>query len=471
MRRRTRCLALLVFLVQAFLGPSEAKASKSDEELATRLDRMLSEAYLADEPGAAVIITRDGSQILRKAYGMADLELGVPMEPDMVFRLGSITKQFTASAILLLEQQGKLSVKDSITKYLPNYPVHGLNITIEHLLSHTSGIFNVTSIPGYMKDSVRRDLKIDELIQVFSSQPMEFPPGQLWSYSNSGYVLLGAIIERVSGQSYAEFIERDVFTPLGMTNSYYGGHQIIPRRVSGYQGRSGQYRNADYLSMTQPHAAGSLLSTIDDLARWDAALYTGQLLTRKSFEKMTTRFRLNDGETTDYGYGFLLSTLRGHPVVEHAGGIHGFVASAMRIPDERIYIAILSNNPGRRPGPGYWVRKIGAEILGNPFTEWKEVQLDSEVLSRYVGAYRINDDLEEILTVENGKLYTQQSGRRKQQALPASATNFFYKNSLTYFELVLDPSGNLTHMLIYENGADEPKEAQRVSDQPLVGRD
>ena len=262
----------------------------------------LNAAYPADGPGATAIVVKDGEVLFLGARGMADLELGVPLTSDHVFRLGSITKQFTAASIMLLEQQGKLTVDDLITKHLPGYPTNGYEITIEHLLTHTSGIFSYTSIPGYMMgNEIRADLSTEELVEVFDDLEMDFGPGERWSYSNSGYVLLGAIIEKVSGQSYADFVKENIFEPLGMNNSHYGGSQLIPDRASGYQAIEDGYTNAPFLSMTQPHAAGSLLSTVGDLARWNAGLFGGDLLTEESVARMTTEFTLNNGEGTGYG--------------------------------------------------------------------------------------------------------------------------------------------------------------------------
>ncbi|MBT8103091.1 MAG: beta-lactamase family protein, partial [Gammaproteobacteria bacterium] len=239
----------------------------------------LDEAFPADGPGATVILVRDGDAIFRGAAGMANLELAVPMEPDHVLRIASITKQFTAAAILLLQDRGLLDVADDISQYLPDFPTQGEHITIARLLSHTSGVFSFTDIPGYWHgDLIRTDRSVGEMIELFADQPMRFSPGTDFSYSNSGYTLLGAIIERVSGKTYAEFLRTEVFEPLGMDDTQYGGRHVVERRASGYEGHENQYFNALPISMTHPHAAGALLSTVDDLARWNTALFGGRLL-------------------------------------------------------------------------------------------------------------------------------------------------------------------------------------------------
>ncbi|MGH9971179.1 MAG: serine hydrolase domain-containing protein, partial [Pyrinomonadaceae bacterium] len=223
--------AIAIILLVGLSSPGMAQsAGASDRELTTAINEALEKTFKPDEPGAAVIAVKDGKVIFRKGYGLANVELGVPVEPDMVFRLGSVTKQFTAVAILMLAEQNKLSLDDDITKFLPDYATKGHKITIEQLLTHTSGIKNYTSLPEWLS-GWRKDMTVKEIIDLFKDQPMDFAPGERWSYSNSGYILLGAIIEKVSGQTYQEFIEKNIFTPLGMKHSYYDNTaRLIPRR-------------------------------------------------------------------------------------------------------------------------------------------------------------------------------------------------------------------------------------------------
>ena len=227
---RTRKLLLSLPAVSILLVFSVVAAAQ-DAQAVRAMDELLSKRYPPNEPGAAVIVVKDGKNVLRKGYGMADLELGVKVEPDMVFRLGSVTKQFTSAAILMLAERGKLSVTDDITKFLPDYPTKGRAITVEHLLTHTSGIKSYTSLPAW-PGLWRKDMTVAEMIDLFKNEPADFAPGEQWLYNNSGYTLLGAIIEKVSGQTYEEFVRKNIFEPLGMTHSYYGSTlRVIPRRV------------------------------------------------------------------------------------------------------------------------------------------------------------------------------------------------------------------------------------------------
>nr|MCU0366897.1 beta-lactamase family protein [Bacteroidales bacterium] len=252
----------LMLIITAFVSVDAAAQKINTKQLTAEYDRMLSEKFRQGETGCAALVAKDGQIIYKKAFGMADLELNVPMQPDMVFRIGSITKQFTAVAILQLMEQGKLSLQDDITKYIPDYPTHGYNITIEHLLTHTSGIKSYTNVPEFQK-YVRQDMKPEEAINTFRNLPMEFAPGTKWNYNNSGYFLLGYIIEKVSGKTYQEYIEENFFKPLGMTGSCYGNDsRIIKNRASGYQPGKDGVQNADFLSMLLPYSAGAIQSTV-----------------------------------------------------------------------------------------------------------------------------------------------------------------------------------------------------------------
>ena len=252
-------VASLLCVLAGWPGRADAQTTtQKDQQMAQQIDDALTAAFPTDGPGAAVIVVRDGAVILRKGYGLANLELGVPIQPEMVFRLASVTKQFTAMAILMLSEEGKLALTDDITKYLPGYPTHGQTITIEHLLTHTGGVKDLESLPARLAVA-RNDLSLAEVIALFQDEPLDFAPGEAWSYSNSGYVLLGAIIEQISGLSYAEFIQQHIFIPLGMTHSYYDDTiHLIPGRVVGYSRGADGYANAAYMSMTHPHAAGAL---------------------------------------------------------------------------------------------------------------------------------------------------------------------------------------------------------------------
>ncbi|HYC28675.1 MAG TPA: serine hydrolase domain-containing protein, partial [Chitinophagaceae bacterium] len=289
----------------------------------TEFDKMLTAQFKSTDPGATVLVARNGQVVYKKAFGMANMELSVPMQVDNVFRIGSVTKQFTAIAILQLMEQGKLNLQDEITKFIPDYPTQGSKITIEHLLTHTSGIRNFTSIP----DTVQRS-KIDftpkEMVDYFKDQPMRFAPGTRWEYSNSGYFLLGYIIEKITGKTYAQYLEENIFKPLNMTNSlYFSETKIIKKRTDGYSQNGKEFENASYLSMTQPFAAGSIMSTVEDLFKWQQGVQQYKLVKKETLDKAWTRYQLNDGSKTNYGYGWRMGYIQGSASIWHGGLVNG----------------------------------------------------------------------------------------------------------------------------------------------------
>ncbi len=463
--RSAPACALLVLLLAAALPAAAAKPAAPAQEI----DALLAKAIPADGPGVAVIAVKDGKTVFRKAYGMANLELGVPLVPDSVFRLGSITKQFTAVAVLMLAEEGKLSLSDPITKYLSGYPMHGHVITVEHLLTHTSGIRSYTGLPGYMTGpKIRADLTTAELVEVFSKEPMDFAPGAEWRYNNSGYVLLGAILEKVSGKPYGELLAERIFRPLGMTSTRVGDEgPILAKRAAGYTRDGETVANARFLSMTQPHAAGALVSTVDDLALWDAALYTEKLVKKESLEKAWTPAVTRDGKPTRYGYGFGVSTLRGARSIEHGGGINGFSTYAVRLPDEKVYVAVLANSDGPAADPGTLGKEIAAIVIGKPFPARVPVPVDPKLLERWAGVYRFDAQTTRTITVDGGKLFSQRSGGPRLELKPLSASEFFFDGSLTRISFVA-PDGKAKEALFYPEGADEAEKGVREGDVPAA---
>jgi CubicO group peptidase (beta-lactamase class C family) len=412
-----------------------------DNDALSEIDALLQAAYQPNEPGAAIIAVCQGQPVFRKGYGLANLEHGIPITPDTVFRLASITKQFTAVATLMLVEQGLLALDDPITRFWPDYPTHAHTITVEHLLTHTSGIRSYTDMPEW-PPLWRKDFQVQELIDFFKYQPMQFAPGTRWAYNNSGYHLLGAIIEQLSGLSYEAFMRQRIFEPLGMRQSCYDQPaRIIPKRAAGYQKGEHGYSNAEYLSMTQPYAAGALASTVDDLAIWDRALADGKLLQQATLERAWTPYRLADGSLTNYGYGWHISTWQGLPTMEHSGGIHGFATYALRMPSEQAFVAVLSNNPGATSNE-LLALKVAALLIGQPYREPAPIALPSHELARYAGVYHSAAVGETTIVCENDRLLLQEAGSPGIALVPV-ASNTFYPQMMPLDRLVftLDAAG------------------------------
>lgn len=329
----------ILFINVSAIAQTDPGAKLSESAYAELLDKH----FDRDGPGASVLVMKKGENIYRNAIGFANLELEVLMKPEHVHRIGSITKQFTAVAILMLWEQGKLDLQDPITKFIPDYPTKGKTITVEHLLTHTSGIKSMTGMPGFFEQA-KNDISTTEMMDYFKNEPMDFDPGEEFRYNNSGYYLLGVIIENLSGKTYADFIQANIIGRTGMHNSHYGGFQkLIPMRADGYEAQGEQYVNAAYLSMTQPYAAGALVSNVDDLYNWYKALFSYQLIKKETLEKAFEPYQLNNGEYTEYGYGWGVGTLYGSPKIEHGGGIPGFLTQCIYLPEEELFVVVFSN--------------------------------------------------------------------------------------------------------------------------------
>lgn len=310
--------------------------------LETRIDSVITTVFNDKEgPGGVFMVAKHGKPIYRKAFGKANIELGVNMNPESVFQIGSMTKQFTATAIMMLDEQGKINVNDAISKYIPEYP-SGNQITIHHLLTHTSGIKDFTKMKSIMSIA-RKDMTPKELVDFFKDEPADFQPGEQYLYNNSGYVVLGYIIELVSGTTYEEFIENNIFKAIGMNDSRYANDRdIVKNRAYGYHNR-GEITNKMYVSLSIPYASGSLMSTTDDMLKWQEAINDNLLINKSTKEKVFTNYRLNNGEEINYGYGWHLKDVNGISTIEHGGSIFGFKSMGVYVPSLDIYVVGFSN--------------------------------------------------------------------------------------------------------------------------------
>jgi D-alanyl-D-alanine carboxypeptidase len=420
----------------------------SNEDLSRYADQLFSRTYPAGGPGAAVLIAKDGQVVLRKGYGLASVELGVPLRPDMVFEIASLTKQFTGAAVLLLQERGKLSVSDDITKYLPDYPTHGKTVTIENLLGHTSGIPEVTAQPEWWPRH-REDLTPQQLIGLFKDRPLDFNPGEKQAYSNSGYILLGAIVEKASGKSYEDFVEQEIFAPLGMKRSRFGHqNEVVPDRAAGYDQEEDGYKAAEYISLDQAYAAGALLSTVDDLALWAEALSSEELLKKASLDRMSMPARLASGQLTTYSCGQGILDEDGTLIFEHSGGLPGFNSELLRVPSQRLVVIVLSNVLGHEPAPSPLAYRVTMKALGRPVEERKAVALDPATLDGYVGVYRFDERSLRTVTREGNKLFSQRTGGGRHEILPASRDDFFFRpeESEGRIHFQRDAQGKITGM-------------------------
>ncbi len=387
-----------------------------------KADEILTSAYPMGGPGAAAIITKDGRPVYRRATGLADLEFSTMLEPDMVFRIGSVTKQFTAAGVLLLADRGALRLEDEITKYVPDFDTGTRHVTIEHLLTHTSGIKNYTDVAAW-RPTWGQDLTPSQLVAFVKPDPFEFEPGSRWAYSNTGYILLGMVIEKASGTPYAEFMRKEVLLPLGLSRTMYDDPmKIVPRRARGYVRVNGELLNAPYLSMTHPFAAGALVSTVDDLARWDAALTAHRLLKPESLARMFVPYRLQSGESAGYAMGWVISSYEGHALAEHGGGIPGFTCQVVRFADDKVYVAVLSNDMSG--AATRTAHLLAALAVGRPFVNPPEITLSPTTLDSFAGRYAKGKD---VVTVSRSGNHLKAEFGESTIELAASAGTAFYE--------------------------------------------
>ena len=331
------------------------------QNLEARIDSLISNV-LKDKtgPSGVFMVAKNGKSIYNKAFGKANVELDVNLTSENVFQLGSMTKQFTAIAILMLEEQGKLNVKHAVSKYVPDYPA-GDSMTIHHLLTHTSGIKDFTKMKS-LRDIAQREMTPKMLVDFFKNEPIDFKPGEKFDYNNSGYVLLGYIIESVSGEAYEDYITKHIFQKIGMNQSYYAtDRQLIYKRAYGYQKKNSGYVNKTVISYSIPFASGSLMSTVTDMLKWQNALNQHVLLKAETSKKAFSKYKLNSGAEFTYGYGWHIKEINGIPAREHGGSIFGYKTMAVYIPGKDIYVLGLTNCDCN--SPTQLVKDIAALVL------------------------------------------------------------------------------------------------------------
>lgn len=408
------------------------------QSLENKLDELLNERYPSTGPGATALLAMDGKIVYHKAFGKANLELNIPMQTDMVFQIASISKQFTAISILMLVEKGKIDLDDDITKYIEDYPTDDKHISIKHLLTHTSGISRSITQKPWDANIRKHDFDIPSWIDYFKDEPKAFEPGEAFQYNNFGYVILGHIVEIVAGMSYGDFVEKNIFQPLGMHNSSQtNDSDIIKNRAYGYEKYDG-YVNKQYTSLSRSIGAGSLMSTVEDLYIWNRALVENSLITEESLNLAFNNYSLKNGQKINYGFGWFINEINGSPTVEHAGGDHGFRTDAIYLPQEDLFVAIFSNCSCGEPRP--LSTKITALAINKPFDEPTIVDTDVENIYKWVGKYTFSDGSSRNVILKDSQLYWVLANGTEIAMSATSDKNFVLENGMTQigFNLVND---------------------------------
>lgn len=410
-------------------------------------------------PGVVVLVARGDQLLFEEARGQASVELNVPLAPSQRFRIGSVTKQFAAATLLKLIEQGKASLDDPLSKFLPTYP-NGERITVAQLLNHTSGVKSYTGIPGYMRNPVRRDLSTLELVDEFKNQPVDFAPGAQWAYNNSGYVLVGAVIEAITGKAWYLATEELVLRPAGLSRTLYPGERtLVPGMAQGYGADpvNGGLGTAALISMSQPHAAGALVSSAQDLWRWNRALHGGRVLSPALYARMTTPEGAAVG--AGYGYGLNIGKLRGQLQFEHGGGIPGFASALAYLPASGVSVVLLSNTDRPPVSLSTVAAKLAAFTLGQPYAEPVPVPLPAAALTAFTGRYQLATDAKATrrLELRDGRLHWLRDGRVLGVLVPIGGDTFSMAGSLGLVKAHRDASGVLEALAFHPQGElDEP---------------
>lgn len=399
----------------------------------------------------SVLVARDGEVLLDQGYGLANREWNIPNAGDTKFRLGSVTKQFTAVAIMQLSERGLVDLDAPVKTYLPDAPAVWDSITVHQLLTHTSGIANFTDDPDFLKWSILPTTTA-ELITRFSDKPLRFVPGEKFEYSNSGYILLTAVIEAVTGQTYPDYVTKALFQPLGLTDTGYDTHAaILPRRASGYTPSPNGVVNADYADMTVPQGAGALYSTTRDLLKWEQALFGGQVLTPESLARLTTRYRDN------YALGLSVETTDGHRIISHGGGIQGFNTFLGYDADDRMTVVVLSNLNGGAPD------RLGGQLLtlarGGAVTLASDrvaIAVPADTLAAYEGVYEVSPAFALTVAVKDGKLTAQATGQSAFELHASEPDQFFLTVVDARISFNRNAQGQVDGLVLHQNGRELP---------------
>ncbi len=427
---------IFFLLILFFVSLAQAQTVTED------IDKFMNEKYPANQPGAAILVAKNDKVIFRKGYGLATLNPDKPVTPDMVFRIGSITKQFTSTAILKLAEQGKIDLKADITTYLTDFSTPGKTVTVEQLLNHTSGIKSYTSLPDAMS---KKGLYISpaDMMKIIQGQPSDFAPNEQWLYNNSGYFLLGMIIEKVSGMTYGEYVAKNLFKPVGMKSSFTDDSNLPANTAKGYM-KSGatEFKTADYVHPSIPYSAGAIFSTVDDLWKWNQAIFNYKVVKKESLEKAWTLTTLNSGKLVGYGYAWSFGRLGDAKVIGHGGAIDGYLTMEIYVPDQKIYVCILSNSMTASPEEyTYQVAEIVAGISNAK--EPETLSLTEAALEEYTGVYQISDKEDRIISRKGTQLFSQRTGGTKFEIYPYEKDAFFFKDSQARLNFFRNAEGKL----------------------------
>ncbi|TFI59350.1 serine hydrolase [Sphingomonas parva] len=464
------CTMLWPGLVAAAPGSAAAQAAPRSDDLKRGADALL-QAIPANGPGAAAIVMRGGRIVYAAGRGLADLDTGRKVTADTVFSLGSITNQFTAAVVLQLVQEGRLSLDDPVSRFFPDYPQPTAAATVRQLLNHTSGIQDFSKIPGWLAANRTRPFTTAELLAVFRDRPAAAAPGEKWEYNNGGYVLLGAIVEKVTGKAWHEAVTERIASPLGLHTLAYGvTGEAGPAIARGYTEEHGRQQPVLPSHMSVPHAAGGLAASARDLAAWAQALHHGRIVGPGLYREMIRPARLRDGSEQPYGFGLRLRQLRGRPALVHGGAIAGFDTDSVYLPSEDLFVAVLANSDDPATDPSILTRRLAALALGEPFPTLVRADVPLTTIAPLFGTYEprpggADDGPPRRFFARDGRLFMAR-GEGEMEAFAAGDDRFFFgADELTWVRFVRKADG--AHVVeVHRADLAAPDRAVRTGDAP-----
>jgi CubicO group peptidase (beta-lactamase class C family) len=432
-------LALFCFISSAL--PSIAQS------VPEKIDTLLTAFEKQDAFSGSVLVARRGTVIFEKGYGYKNKKENALNDSNTIFQIGSITKQFTSAIILKLEEKNQLSLRDKLSKYIPDYP-NGDQITIEHLLTHTSGVYNYTNDTAFMRKEAFTSINRDSLIATFKNKPLDFHPGDKFNYSNSGYILLGYIIEKVTGKSYFQVVRENIFRPLHMDHTGFDFSALVNAdKAIGYMPPAAGLP-APIVDSSVSFAAGAIYTTVGDLYKWDRALYTGDIISPASLQKAFTP------HLDKYGYGWMIDSAYGKKMVGHGGGIPGFVSDILRVPEDQTCVIVLDNHPSPA-SPGQIASEINALLNGKEYNiphGRTAIHLDTTLLKQNVGEYQLAPGFIITVSLENGSLMSQATGQAKLELFAEKENFFFLKVVDAQLEFIKGPDDKVEKLILHQNG-------------------